>query len=419
MTRVPPHSVEIEQLVLGAIMLAPDKIHIVAGVLEPSTFYLEPHRFVFEACRALTERGVPCDFPAVLDELRKSDKLEKAGGAGYVTAMVNAVPSAAHVEHHAGLIAEKYALRRLISKSTEIIADCYAQADEPGVVIERARRRINAIETGRPQSGGVSLASAAVEVMTQVSRGDSAVVGFEPPAWLPRTFRSAFAEGILPGEMIVVQAPSSGGKTTFAAQFAYSVAAAGGNVAFVTREDLGAGHARRVLAHFALTPWGVIRNNPADWNDLPPKMPDWFGDPERFVLITDAADWGGVQRAISKIKSPKLIVLDYFQKMRTGHDRVQEIEKIANGLKDIAVDCGCIALGLSQENKQGESKWAAAIYEAADHYWVLDPPAVNARGTDRTHEVRLKITKNRNGPTWSTKIYWEPAIFRYWPEREN
>ncbi len=446
MTRVPPHSVELEQLVLGAIMLAPDKFQATGDLLVAESFYLEQHRLVYEACFALTARGVPCDFPAVLDELRRTEKLEKAGGAGYVTAMVNAVPSAAHVEHHAGLIAEKAALRRLISTCTQVIGDAFSQEMPPERVLEAAERKILEVTRFGKKTDYDVLGDVMVKMWDKMS-DVHAFRTENPDVEYFAGVRTHFVDidkllgGFHPGSLNILAARPSVGKSSLALNTAVQVATSDENklpVLIFSLEMPSEMLALRMLsaeskvpvqqietAEIAERDWHALSSSFTKLNELKILMNDSSTLTVRQIAAT-------ARRVMSLHGGISLIVVDYLQLMQSDgrqENRVQEVSSISRGLKTLALELRVPILACSQLSRQVEQRKehkpvlsdlreSGSIEQDADVVMFLSYHATlgdtagmavntpeyaermrNAREQSKTSKIYCTIAKNRNGPT--------------------
>ena len=140
--RLPPHSLEAERAVLGAILMDPQALTLVAERLRPDDFYRQGHQRLFQAMLNVAERGEPIDLVTVTEELQKTKQLEEVGGVTYLTELADSVPTSAHVDHYARIVEEKAILRRLIRTATQIASAGYAGGDDVAEIIDEAERKI-------------------------------------------------------------------------------------------------------------------------------------------------------------------------------------------------------------------------------------------------------------------------------------
>src|SRR5699024_141715 len=139
---IPPHNIEAEQSVIGAVLLEPDVFSTASERITASDFYRASHEVIFEAMYQLFEKGEPIDIVTVTTELQNSDKLDIAGGGTYLTDLASSVPTAANIDFYSKIVEEKALLRRLISTATDIVTKTFAKEDEVEEVLDEAERSI-------------------------------------------------------------------------------------------------------------------------------------------------------------------------------------------------------------------------------------------------------------------------------------
>ena len=146
--KLPPQATELEEAVLGAMMLDPDVLRTVIDILKPESFYKDQHSRIFNAIRELSNRSQPVDILTVTQELRKSGELDIVGGAYFITSLTNRVASAANAEFHARIVAQKFIQRELIRVSTETIRDSYEDSSDVFELLDTAEKNLFAIADG-------------------------------------------------------------------------------------------------------------------------------------------------------------------------------------------------------------------------------------------------------------------------------
>jgi len=151
--RLPPQNVEAEQAVLGAILIAPEILPALLENIHPDDFYRNSHQLIFSCAMEIAEKGEPVDLITLMATLQSQGKLEEAGGVEYIAGLANTVPTAANAEYHAGIVADRAMLRRIIGVSTEIAASGYAGTDDVGELLDTAERRILALVQSRSDKG--------------------------------------------------------------------------------------------------------------------------------------------------------------------------------------------------------------------------------------------------------------------------
>ena len=147
--KLPPQNVEAEQSVLGGILIENDAINKVLEILTPEDFYRDAHRRIYNALINLSSRDEPADLITLTNELRKIDQLDAAGGASYITSLIDSVPTAANIEYYAKIVKEKSILRQLIQTSTEIITESYQDRSDVESFLDEAERSIFQISENR------------------------------------------------------------------------------------------------------------------------------------------------------------------------------------------------------------------------------------------------------------------------------
>src|SRR4051794_60171 len=208
--RLPPHSIEAEMCLIASMMLDKEMIGNVVQIVDREAFYQADHQILFDIIVKLYEQNRPVDAVIVREELIKRQLLEEVGGAAYLGQLLGSVPSAAHGAHYAGIVREKALLRQLIAASNDILRDAYAPHEEANLVLDKAEKRIFDIAQQKVGGAVVHLETILHEVFEMIeNRGQ-------------RGLETGFLElddmmnGLQNGEMIIVAARPSMGKTAFA-----------------------------------------------------------------------------------------------------------------------------------------------------------------------------------------------------------
>lgn len=269
--RVPPQNVDLEMCVLGAIMLEPRSAYSVAAdYVHRDSFYLDGHGIIFELMTDLSLQGIPPDSVAVLDALRARELIDKVGGSGVIMAMLNAVPTAANVEYHSRLVAEKWQQRQLIRGCTEVVEEVYKQERSLAEYFELAEKRILAL--GQRASGGTAqplgdVVNAQHTRFVQLREASAFALANNQP--LPSTSGFSFGlrdldqrtGGIEAGMNVVVGALPSMMKTAFLCHMLLRLALDGVPCAFISLEMTAERIAERILCMLTWTGFTGIRTN--------------------------------------------------------------------------------------------------------------------------------------------------------------
>ena len=221
--RIPPQSVEAEQAVLGALLIAPDILPSLAEKLRAEDFYRGSHQILFDIALAIAEKGDPVDLVTLTSRLQEVGKLEESGGLEYLLALSRSVPTAANAEFHAQIVADRALLRRLIQVSTQIAASGYAGGEDVGALLDTAERRILALASERTDRGFTAIREVLENAYERIeflynNRGGMTGV----PSGYGDLDR--MTSGFQPSDLIIIAARPSVGKTAFALNIAQNVA---------------------------------------------------------------------------------------------------------------------------------------------------------------------------------------------------
>jgi replicative DNA helicase len=430
--RVPPHNLEAETSVLGAILLNNDVLSRVADVLDREDFYRTGHRLLYEAMLDLSERGAPIDLVTVTEVLRQKALLEKVGGAAYLSALTNQVPSVENAEHYARIVREKAILRKLIWVSTEIASEGYGADADAEEYLDRAEKAIfevTARNVRRPFSVVKDILRDAFARIEELYERKELVTG------VPSGYQDLdqLTAGFQPSDLIIVAGRPAMGKTSFVLNIAqYAAVEKNVAVAFFSLEMSKEQLVMRLLCSEAKVDShrlrrGMLRDS--DW----PKLTRAAGAlAEAPIYIDDSA---GVSTLEVRAKSRRLkseanlglIVIDYLQLMRgrASYDvREQEISEISRSLKGLAKELNVPVIALSQLNRGVESRAdkrpmisdlreSGAIEQDADVIMFVYRDEVYNKDTADKGIAEIIIGKQRQGPTDSVKLAFLNEFTRF------
>ncbi|MBI3037509.1 replicative DNA helicase, partial [bacterium] len=221
--RIPPQNLDAEQSLLGSMMLKEEAMNKAAEVVQPEDFYVNSNKIIFEALIALFKTQKPCDPITLQEQLRSMNKLSEAGGAAYISQLLNAVPTASNAEYYANIVRQKAILRRLINVSGDIMADAYAPQAEAERLLDSAEQKILQLSEFRITQPYISLKRLVPEVFSFLERlyeHKQAITG------LPSGFKKLdeFTAGFQASDLIIVAARPSMGKTALCLNIAQHVA---------------------------------------------------------------------------------------------------------------------------------------------------------------------------------------------------
>jgi len=426
--------------VLGAMLLDPDSaIDIAAERLDPSCFFNPAHRLVFETILDLREESGPHNIDALVveDALRRKGRLDDVGGAVFLARLMNTVPSAANIERYADIVYEHAVLRRMIDVGSSMVRRCFDVEKTPRELLDEFEEEILTIaEVGRSE-GAVpvgEIAMDAVDLLEKIRDRDPAVMGLS--TGFPDL--DAFITGLRKGEMIVLAARPSIGKTALALNIACNVALNPENPAPVAVFSLEMSRELlllRLVCSMARISLSDIRDghiSQARWIDL-------IGEVDRLrrtPLFID--DTGGLSikelrhraRQLRRKHKIELIVVDYLQLIRSdatnrNATRENEVARISAQLKGLAKELQVPVLVLAQLNRQAEQanqlprlshlRESGAIEQDADIVMLLhrERDVESARGGEEGHEAKIIVAKHRNGPTGVVTLRFVPKWTRF------
>ncbi|MEL7449575.1 MAG: replicative DNA helicase [Pseudomonadota bacterium] len=418
--RVPPHSIEAEQAVLGGLMLDNVAWEKIADIIGPDDFYRKDHRLIFDAISELAEQGVPCDAVTLSEHLEKNGQLGKAGGLAYLGSLASETPSAANIAAYASIVRERSMLRSLIGVGTEISESAFDTGGRSATdLVDDAERRIFEIaEQGqRRGSGFLSLKKilpAAVDRLDLLFHSDGDITGVST-GFDELDKRTA---GLQPGDLIIVAGRPSMGKTSFAVNIAEHAAIHGKQPAAIFSMEMSAEQLSfRMMSSLGRVSQGKLRtgNFPEeDWPRINSAVSLLSAAPI-FIDDTPALSPTEVRARARRLKREHglgLIVLDYLQLMQiagNSENRATEISEISRSLKALAKELSVPIIALSQLNRSVEQRTdkkpvmsdlreSGAIEQDADLIVFIYRDEVYDKETLRKGIADIIIAKQRNGP---------------------
>ena len=425
--RVPPHSIDAEQSVLGGLMLAPDALDRVADRLAEQDFYRKDHRLIWRAINELANKGMPCDAVTLGDWFDTNGLAEMAGGAGYLIELANNTPSAANITAYAEIVREKSVMRQLIDAGTSITEDGYRpQGQSVQEVLENAEQRVFHIaESGtRGKKDSVSMREAVKDAFRLLSeryenRGQltGITTGF--------TDLDNLTSGLQPSDLIIVAARPSMGKTAFALNIAETAALRNKKpVAVFSMEMSSSQLAFRLISSVGRIHQQRLRNGDLEEEDWPRVSNAISILSEAKIFIDDTPSLSPVElRSRSRRLHREhgglgLIVVDYLQLMQvpgSKENRATEISEISRSLKGLAKELNVPVVALSQLNRSLEQRAdkrpmmsdlreSGAIEQDADVIMFIYRDEYYNKETQDKGMAEIIIGKQRNGPTDTCKL---------------
>ena len=433
--RTLPHNLDAEKSVLGAILIHNEAFNHAAELLDSRDFFRDAHRRIFDKMVALSERGNAIDFITLKEELSRAGELEECGGPAYIAALTDGVPRSANVGYYARIVKEKSTLRSLIHSANKILAEAYEGEQEPEELLDDAERAIFAIAEGRIRTGFVplrDLVQSSFATIERLQQSKGAVTG------VPTGFHDLdeMTTGLHPGDLVVVAARPSMGKTSFVLNIAQHVGThTPMTVGFFSLEMSKEQLFMRMLTSEARIDSHRFRSgylNEKDYGRLSQSLGTLA---EARVFIDDTASIGVLEmrakaRRLKAEHGLDLLIIDYLQLMQ-GRGRFEsrqaEVSAISRSLKGLAKELSCPIVALSQLSRAPEGRTdhrpqlsdlreSGAIEQDADIVFFIYRPEVYNKDETRPEDegiAEIIIGKQRNGPIGAVKLSFLTQFTRF------
>lgn len=421
--KMPPQAIEIEEAVIGALMLQSEIASIVFTILKHESFYKDAHSLMFAACERLYTQSYPIDILTVTQELMKAGELELAGGAYNITKLTNKIGSAANIEFHARIIQQKFIQRELIRVSTQTIHDAYEDGCEVFDLLDQSGKNLFLITQNTYKKGASTSASIANKVIKELEATAKRVDGL---SGIPAGIQSLdkLTGGWQNGDLIIVAARPAMGKTALAVTLGKNAAMMFSKpTAIFSLEMTESQLMRRIISSEAKINSYLLKNpknlTDENWKEINTAI----GDISNAPLFIDDTPGMSIFELRAKARRMKeengieLIIIDYLQLMTAGMDkgnREQEISLISRSLKGLAKELQIPVIALSQLSRAVESRpgskepqlsdlrESGAIEQDADmvifphrpeYYNIMEDEA----GNSTVGMAKLIIAKHREG----------------------
>jgi replicative DNA helicase len=427
--RIPPHSIEAEQSVLGGLLLDNSAWDKIADFVNPEDFYRYDHRLIFQHIARLINGSRPADVITVFESLSSANKADEIGGISYLNALAQNTPSAANIRRYAEIVRDRGILRKLISVSDEISGSAFnPQGKEVKQMLDEAESKIFAIaEEG---SRGTQGFQEIQPLLTQVVERIDELYNRENPndiTGVPTGFvdLDRMTSGLQPGDLIIVAGRPSMGKTAFSVNIGEHVSTDSGlPVAIFSMEMGGSQLAMRMLGSVGRLDQHRLRTgrlNDEDWPRLTHAIQK-MNDAQIFIDETPALSSielrARSRRLARQCGKLGLIIVDYLQLMSAnspGENRATEISEISRNLKGLAKELNCPVIALSQLNRSLEQRpnkrpvmsdlrESGAIEQDADLILFIYRDEVYNPDSPEKGMAEIIIGKQRNGPIGSVRM---------------
>ena len=430
--RVPPSNAEAERSVLGSMIQDHKALILGLELLTKEDFYNPAHREIFDAMHALNTQMRPCDLLTVDEELSRRGTISGVGGTAYLIELTQAVPSTVNARSYMEIVDEKSTLRKLITAGNEISNECYLQADPVSLILSRAEKSIFDIVMRRNEGSTLTHISeilpntyTRIQELAQLKGGlDGVPTGFPD--------LDSLLTGLHGGELIIIGARPSMGKTSFGLNITAQAARAGASVAVFSLEMPKNQLAMRLLCADARVDLQSVRHGSL-------KDQDWIALSSALGPLASAGiyidDTSGITptqlrsrcRRLKMDRKLDMIVVDYLQLMASdGHaeNRQNEVSEISRNLKGIAKELDVPLVALAQLSRAGAQRSdkrpilsdlrdSGAIEQDADVIMFLHREEYYNPNTEDKNIAEVIVAKQRNGPLGTKKLAWLGQYTRF------
>jgi replicative DNA helicase len=436
--RIPPHSLEAESSVLGGLLLDNSAWDRVGDLVTDSDFYRYEHRLVFSAIAALINSSRPADVITVFEHLQSLGKADEVGGLAYLNSLAQYVPSASNIRRYGEIVRERAILRKLVTASDEIATTAFSPQGRPvAQILDEAEQKIFHIgeEGSRMKQGFQSMNSLVVDLLDRVeemSQNPNDITG------VPTGFYDfdRMTSGLQPGDLIVLAARPSMGKTALAINIAENVAVQEGLPVAVFSMEMGASQlAIRIVGSIGRIDQGHLRTGKLS-DDEWPRLTEAIEKLRNVSLhidetpgLTPSELRANARRLSRQCGKLGLIVVDYLQLMTGsssdgGDNRATELGEISRGLKMLAKELQCPVIALSQLNRGVEQRTdkrpmmsdlreSGAIEQDADVIMFIYRDDYYNKDSKEPGVAEVIIGKQRNGPTGTVKLAFLKPITKF------
>lgn len=426
-----PYSLEAEQAVLGSILIDPERINDVVGIIKADDFYLEEHRAIFLAMQDLYIKNKTIDVVTLIDTLVKNEVYSDEDSRRYIKLIAQVVPSAANIRDYAQIVQNKSLLRRLIEACNEITEQAYAETEDVDTLLDAAEQRIFEIAEYKESKGFIHIKDAILqeyEHLKLLRTDKEAAIG------IPTGFRDLddVIVGMGPGDLILVGARPGMGKTSFAMNIATRVAMRSGKTVCVFSLEMSAQQlVTRMMASEALVDSYKLRTGDLDKDDWAKLARATSMLSECNILIDDSTGITvtGMKAKLRRVRNLGLVVIDYLQLMQSDRridNRVQEVAEISRGLKLLAKEFKVPIITCAQLSRSPESRTdkrpmlsdlrdSGAIEQDADIVLFLYREEYYNEKEDKHNTAEIIVAKNRHGSTKRVEVGWFGKYTRFSP----
>ncbi|MFW5850996.1 MAG: replicative DNA helicase [Bacteroidota bacterium] len=435
--KMPPHSIDLEETVLGQLMLEDDVVVNVIDTLKPESFYVNKHRLIYEAIYNLGKEQAPVNIQTVVEELKKKEKLEEVGGAFFIAQLTQKISSAAHIDHHAKLIAEKFIQRELIRVASEIQEKAFDATLNISELIDFSESEVFKVGEGNVKKAAApisQLMDKAFELIHKAQDNENSYSG-EPTGF---TDLDKITSGWQSNNMVVLAARPAMGKTAFVLSMLRNMAVDYNlPVAMFSLEMNSVQLVNRLIVSETAITHDKLKNgklSESDWTNIYEKTqklsnaPIYLDDTPALSVFEFRAK---CRRLVEKY-GVRCVFIDYLQLMTTqsASSREQEVSLISRQIKAVAMELEIPVIALSQLNRSVETRTgnkrpqlsdlreSGAIEQDADLVLFIHRPeyygiTVDEEGNSTVGLAEIIIAKNRHGATSTVNLEFIPEQTKF------
>ena len=421
--KVPPHSLEAEQTVLGALMIDSTAIEKTLNLITAEDFYYDANSEIYDAIKTVYQFDIPVDIITVSDELKKRGKIDFVGGLEYLAGLTENIVTTKNVSAYLNIIKEKSVLRKLINVANELIEKGYKESDEVQNLIDLAESRIFALAQNRGSNDFSMVKDVLLTVFNQLeerAKIKGSVTGINTG------FKdlNRMTAGLQRSDLILIAARPAMGKTSFALNVAMNAAKSGSSVALFSLEMSKEQYVQRLISLESLVESTKLRTGALDdddWLSLANVMnsiseSNMYSDDTASITLFDLMS---KCRRLKIDRGLDLVIIDYLQLMSYGgrtESRQQEISSISRGLKQLARELNCPVVALSQLSRAVEQRpdhrpllsdlrESGAIEQDADVVMMLyRDEYYHKEESEKKGIAEVIIAKHRNGPIGTVEL---------------
>lgn len=439
--RIQPQARELEEAILGALMLEKDAYSLVSDILKPDSFYDNIHQIIYRAIVDLAVRQAPIDMLTVVEQLKKDGELETVGGPVYIAQLTEKVASAAHIEFHARIIAQKYLARELISFSSNVTNKAFDETSDVDDLMQEAESKLFEISQGNVKKDVTQINPVIKEALNLLEIAANRPEGL---SGLQTGFNELdkITSGWQNSDLVIIAARPAMGKTAFVLSMAKNMAVSYNYpIALFSLEMSNVQLVNRLIVNTCEIPGEKIKNGqllPYEWEQLDFKIKELYDAP---LFIDDTPSLSVFElrtkaRRLVREHGVKMIIIDYLQLMNASGmqygSREQEVSMISRSLKGLAKELNIPIIALSQLNRGVEGRAGAegkrpqlsdlresgAIEQDADMVCFIHRPEYykileDEKGNSLIGLAEIIIAKHRNGATGDVLLRFKSEFARF------